>query len=115
MTSRANEESASAASASTGRRSAARVWATISQLQRITHSRVRSFDIIHEAQPAELPARRRIEEIAVARARVARGRRLRAAAQDQLVDHELAVVLAQRAVRRAVARIRQIGAARPLP
>src|SRR5262245_24182726 len=40
---------------------------------------------------------------------------VRAAAQHHLVDHELAVVLPERALRCAVARIRQIGAAGPLP
>src|SRR5262245_42119990 len=40
---------------------------------------------------------------------------MRAAAQHHLVDHELAVVLAERALGRAEARVGQIGAARPLP
>ena len=42
-------------------------------------------------------------------------RRQRRAAQDHLVDHEFAVVFAERARRRPVARIWRIGAARPLP
>src|SRR5712692_10334114 len=71
--------------------------------------------IIHEPQPAELPARRRIEEIAIADTRVPGGRRVRAAAQHHLVDHELAVVLAERALRRAIPWVGQIGAAGPLP
>ena len=57
----------------------------------------------------------RIEEIAIADARVALRRRQRGAAQHHLADHELAVVFAERAFGRAVARIGQIGAARPLP
>src|SRR5258706_8109067 len=72
-------------------------------------------DIIQQPQAAELPARRRREKIAVARTRVTLRCRMRAAAQHHLVDHELAVVLAERAVRRAVARVGQIRAARPLP
>src|SRR5947199_8859752 len=75
----------------------------------------RSTSIIRQTQPGELPARRRVEEIPVARARMARGRRMRAAAQDHLVDHEFAVVLAERAFGRAVAGIGRVGAARPLP
>ena len=42
-------------------------------------------------------------------------RRVRGAAQHHLVDHELAVVFAERAVGGAIARIGRIGAARPLP
>src|SRR5688572_18635836 len=56
-----------------------------------------------------------MEEIAVAHARVAAGRDLRAAAQNHLIDHELAVVFAECALCRAIARVRRIGAARPLP
>ena len=53
--------------------------------------------VLRQPQPAELPARRRIEEVAVAHARMAFRRRQRAAAQHHLVDHELAVVFAERA------------------
>src|SRR5262245_14443113 len=96
-------------SASTGAyRKAAWVCAAITKLQSSRH-------IIQEPQPAELPARRRREEIAIARARVAGRRRERAAAKNHLIDHELAIVLAERVVGRAVARIGQVCAARPLP
>src|SRR5262249_60850290 len=64
---------------------------------------------------AELPARGRIKEVAVAYAGVARGRGVRAPSQHHLIDHELAVVFAERAGRRTVARIGRIGAAGPLP
>ena len=43
------------------------------------------------------------------------GRRQRRAAQHHLIDHELAVIFAERAGRRLVAGIGRIGAARPLP
>src|SRR5215467_7263559 len=71
--------------------------------------------VMREPYAAELPARGRIEEVAVADARVARGRGMRAPSQHHLIDHELAVVLAERAGRRTVARIGRIGAASPLP
>src|SRR5712671_5290763 len=74
-----------------------------------------SVGVVGEPYTAELPARRRIEEVAIARARMARGGGVRAAAQHHLVDHELAVVFAERAGRGAEARIGRIGAARPLP
>src|SRR5262249_19561353 len=76
---------------------------------------VQSARVVREPQPAELPACRRIEEVAVAWARMALGRRVRAAAQHHLIDHELAVVLAERTGRRAESRIGRIGTARPLP
>src|SRR5476651_1139068 len=75
----------------------------------------RNSHAICEPQARELPARRWIEEIAIARARMPNGRRKRRAAQHHLIDHELAVVLAERAFRRAIARIGRRGAARPLP
>ena len=64
---------------------------------------------------AELPARVGVEEVAVARADVIRGRRARSAAQHDLVAHELAVVLAERARRRRITGVGRVGAARPLP
>ena len=76
---------------------------------------LRRLGVVHEPDSAELPARRRIEEIPIARARVPVRRRLRASAQHHLVNHELAVVFAERIRRRAIAGIGQIGAARPLP
>src|SRR5436190_22165769 len=71
--------------------------------------------VIRQAESAELPTCRRIEEIAIALARMPRRRRLRAAAQHHLIDHELAIVLAERTGGRAVARIGRVGAACPLP
>src|SRR5580698_7421608 len=68
-----------------------------------------------QAQAAELPARRRIEEIAVGRAGMPGGRRERRAAQYHLIDHELAVIFAQRPGRRLVPGIWGVGAASPLP
>ena len=58
-----------------------------------------------QAHAAELPLRLGREEVAVAGAHVARGRGARAAAQHVLVAHELAVVFADGARRRAVARV----------
>ena len=63
----------------------------------------------------KLPARLRRKEVAVAGADVPRRRDARSAAQNHLPAHELAVVLAQRAVQRTKARIAQVGAARPHP
>ena len=56
-----------------------------------------------EPHAAELPTRRGIEEVAVAHALVTLRRRQRRAAQHHLIDHEFAVVLAERPFRRAVA------------
>ena len=58
-----------------------------------------------ETQPAELPLRIGREEVAVARAHVAGRRGARAAAQHELVAHELAVVFADGARQRPIARI----------
>ena len=68
-------------------------------------SRTAASDCVaRQAQAAELPARVGRKEVAVARADVARGRGARAAAQHELVAHELAVVLADRARRRGGSR-----------
>src|SRR5215471_3221075 len=75
----------------------------------------KSGGVVGKPQPRELPALVRIEEVAVGRAAVSGGRRKRRPAQDQLVDHELAVVFAERASVRAIARIDRIGAAGALP
>src|SRR4029077_8199257 len=68
-----------------------------------------------EPNPAELPLRFGRKEVAVARPDVTGRRRARAAAQDELVAHELAVVLADRTGERPVAGIRQVGGLRPFP
>src|SRR5439155_11246507 len=68
-----------------------------------------------QANAAELPARRRWEEVAIALAQVRARRRARAAAQDELVAHELAIVLAERAGERLISRVRRVRALRPLP
>src|ERR1043166_2950272 len=57
----------------------------------------------------------RIEEIAIGDAAMPLRSCKRGAAQHQLVDHELAVVFAERALDGAVAGIGRIGAAGPLP
>src|SRR5215467_12786192 len=82
-------------------------------LRPITSARL--SHIVEQSEATELPARRRIEEIAVGCTRMTGGRRLRASPQNYLVDHKLAIVFTERARRDPVARIRQIGAARPLP
>ena len=68
-----------------------------------------------EPQAAELPARRRIEEIAIGRPRMTVRRRQRRAAQYHLIDHELAIVFAERTGLGLITGIRRIGAAGPLP
>src|SRR5262249_57379050 len=82
-------------------------------LRPITSARL--SHIVEQSEATELPARRRIEEIAVGCTRMTGGRRVRASPQDHLVDHELAIVFTERARGRPVARLRQLGAARPLP
>ena len=76
----------------------------------------RSSDaVVDKPKPAELPARRWIEEISIARAGMSGRRRMGTAAQHHLADHELAIVLADRPDWSAIAGIGRIGAARPLP
>src|SRR5262249_58742871 len=81
-TARANEEPASAGSW----RSAAWICAAISQTPVVARWHAHSSDIVQQPEPAELPARRGVEEVAIARARVAGGRRVRASPQDPLID-----------------------------
>src|SRR5690348_3189272 len=71
--------------------------------------------ILGQAQPGELPARLRGEEVAVAGAHVALRRGAGTAAQHPLAAHELAVVLAQRAWQRTEAWIRYVGRGGPFP
>src|SRR5262249_36728825 len=78
-------------------------------------ARERSVEIPGQADSAELPAGVRRKEVAVASAGVAARRNTRGAAQDELVAHELAVVLSQGPGRRAVAGIARIAARCPLP
>src|ERR1700677_872184 len=68
-----------------------------------------------QPQPAELPAPRGAKEVAIRRPGVTLRGRQRRTAQYHLIDHEFAVVFAERARLGDVVRIRQIGAARPLP
>src|SRR5579871_1227533 len=74
-----------------------------------------STEVFYQAHAGKLPACGRIEEVAVAFPGMARRRRERAAAQHHLIDHELAIVFAERTVSSAITRIGKIGAARPLP
>src|SRR6185369_17789724 len=71
--------------------------------------------IAGEAQPRELPARLRREEVAIGRADVRSRRHARAAAQHVLPAHELAVVFADSARRGPETGIGRVIAARPLP
>src|SRR5262249_16173379 len=57
--------------------------------------------VLRHAEPRELPTRVRREEIAAARAEVSRRGYARAASQNELPGHELAIVHADRAVDRA--------------
>src|SRR5215471_13049691 len=74
-----------------------------------------SSHILRQTQPAEHPPRVRREEVAIGLAHMARRRGETTPAQDQLVCHELAVVLADRAIGFAIARIGDIGACGPFP
>src|ERR1700677_1761319 len=68
-----------------------------------------------QPQAAEGPSGRRWEEVPVGGAEVVGGRHAGAAAQHVLVDHELAVVLADRPGGRLEARVGTVGGGRPLP
>src|SRR3954466_2192600 len=72
-------------------------------------------EVAGEPQPAKLPALVRVEEIAVARPHMAARGRAAAAAQHLLIDHELAVILADNAFLRREAGIRLVGASGPFP
>src|SRR5450759_1136924 len=75
----------------------------------------KSGGVVGEAQSRELPAMMGIKEVSIGDTAVpARGCK-RGTAQHQLVDHELAVVLAERALDGPVAGIGGVGAAGPLP
>src|SRR4051812_18607749 len=71
--------------------------------------------VAREADAAELPARMRWKEIAVGIAAVTGRRRQRTAAQHILSDHELAIVLDNLAVERAITGIGLVRGARPFP
>src|ERR1700742_895092 len=71
--------------------------------------------VVGKPQSRELPAVVWIEEVAIGDAAVSVRRCERGAAQHQLIDHELAVVLAECAFDGAIAWIGTIGAAGPLP
>src|ERR1700761_23039 len=75
----------------------------------------RTSSIIGKPHTAEGPARGGREEVAIGDPRVPLGRGHAAAAQHHLPGHELAVVFADRASRRAVARVGAVGARGPLP
>src|SRR6476659_81220 len=76
---------------------------------------MKSGVVVGKAQSGKLPAMMRIKEVAIGDTAVAfrscKGR----ATQHQLVDHELAVIFAERALDGPVARVGGIGAAGPLP
>ena len=82
---------------STSASSAPRCWACSPSPER------GGSGVARQAHAAELPLRVGREEVAVAGADVARRRGARAAAQHELVAHELAVVFADRACERAKA------------
>src|ERR1700730_16929697 len=75
----------------------------------------KSGGVVGEAQSRKLPAMMRIKEIAIGHTAVPARSCQRRAAQHQLIDHELAVVFAERALDGAVAGIGGVGAAGPLP
>src|SRR5687768_14981286 len=71
--------------------------------------------VFRQPDAGELPARRRREEIAIARTHMAGWRDAGTAAQHHLIDHELAVVFGDRAGGRSETRIGLVGRARPFP
>ena len=74
-----------------------------------------SLWIACESDPCELPAFFRLKEISIGAADMNAGCRAGTTAQDILVAHEFAVVLAKRAGSSAVAGVGRVGAARPFP
>src|SRR6516225_8196773 len=78
-------------------------------------SAMRSAEVPGQANSAELPAGVRRKEVAVTPAGVAPRRDTRGAAQDELVAHELAVVLPEGTGRRAVSGIARMATRGPLP
>src|ERR1019366_10598596 len=76
---------------------------------------MKSGGVVGKAQSRELPAMMRIKEVSIGNTAVSFRSCKRRAAQHQLVDHELAVVFAERALHRPVAGIGGVGAAGPLP
>src|SRR5438874_4493039 len=71
--------------------------------------------VVGEAQSRELPAVVRVEEVAIGNTAVLRRSCKRGAAQHQLVDHELAVIFAERALDGAVTWVGRVRTAGPLP
>ena len=71
--------------------------------------------VVGQPHAGEHPALVRVEEVAVAGARVAVGRNAGAAAQGHLAHHELAVVFADGAAGRLETRVTEVGAGGPLP
>src|SRR5205085_12562529 len=95
------------------------VRARLLRVKRVAPSTGRSVThrscVFGQSHARELPARIGREEVSVAGSNMRARRGARAAAQDVLVDHEFAVVFAERARRGAEARIRRIRAVGPLP
>src|ERR1700744_4645752 len=75
----------------------------------------KSGGVVGKAQSRELPAMVRIKEVAIGDTAMSVGSCKRGAAQHHLVDHELAVVFAKRALDRAVSGVGGVGAPGPLP
>src|SRR5690348_2621389 len=71
--------------------------------------------ILRKSDSAELPARRRWEEVAIGRADMIARRDARPTTQDHLPYHELAVVFRDRAFQGAVTGIGIVGRACPFP
>src|ERR1700704_34150 len=118
MASRANCDSWTIGSCVTVWRRAIRAWAVMITSKFFNSTLVDndpSTGVIRQPQAAELPARRRTEEVAIGHTRMALRRCLRNAAQHHLVDHEFAVIFTERTGRSPIARVRQVGATRPLP
>src|SRR5262245_23394507 len=75
----------------------------------------RFFASFRQPYASELPSQMRMEEIPVRLTAMSRRIHHRRAAQDHLVDHELAVILADRSRGFRKARIRKIRRVRPFP
>src|SRR5215472_12985774 len=76
---------------------------------------ISSFWVACESDPGKLPAFFRLEEITIGGANMRARGGAGTTAQDVLIAHEFAVVLAERARNGAVAGVRRVGAARPFP
>src|SRR5271168_697078 len=87
----------------------------MSRLSRQAQCRLHGLEVSREANAAELPAGRGIEEVTVGRSNMTARSGAGASPQDDLVHHELAVVFTQGPGCGPIPGIGRIGGLRPFP